>query len=160
MNRKIIGVTVGTTLPKPDFAQTDATKGDYIKNKPDFATLKGEVESLSKLVGDTSIYTQVSTYIEESGNKIYKQNDEPIDAPDGTLWVDLDAEGAEGSASGGFIEGAVLYTEQYLTEAQKAQARQNIGAAAIGGFSWSEEDLDEIVDAVIARFTNVSEVGA
>ena len=34
MSRKIIGVTVGTTLPKPNFKQTDPTKGDYIKNKP------------------------------------------------------------------------------------------------------------------------------
>ena len=38
MSRKVIGVTVGTTLPKPDFAQNDPTKGDYIKNKPEIAT--------------------------------------------------------------------------------------------------------------------------
>lgn len=31
---KIIGITVGTTLPKPNFNQTDPTKGDYIRNKP------------------------------------------------------------------------------------------------------------------------------
>lgn len=30
---KIIGYTVGTTLPKPSLAQTDPTKGDYIKDK-------------------------------------------------------------------------------------------------------------------------------
>lgn len=34
MSRKIIGVTVGTQLPKPNFKQTDPTKGDYIRNKP------------------------------------------------------------------------------------------------------------------------------
>ena len=28
---KIIGVTVGTTMPKPNYEQTDASKGDYIK---------------------------------------------------------------------------------------------------------------------------------
>ena len=27
---KIIGVTVGTTVPKPNYEQTDPTKGDYI----------------------------------------------------------------------------------------------------------------------------------
>lgn len=27
------------------------------------------------------------------GEKIYKQNEEPVDAPDGTLWIDLDATG-------------------------------------------------------------------
>ena len=31
---------------------------------------------------------------------------------------------------GGSAEGAVLYTEQTLTEEQKAQARENIGAVA------------------------------
>lgn len=150
MNRKIIGVTVGTTLPKPDFLQEDPTKGNYIKNKPDFATLKDEVESLSNLVGDTSVSLQISQYIEDSGNKIYKQNDEPIDAPDGTLWVDLDAEGMEGSVSGGSIEGAVLYTEQYLTESQKAQARHNIGAAAVGegGDSNSGSNVDQYFETV------------
>ena len=43
---KIIGVTVGTTLPKPNFKQTDPTKGDYIKNKPDFDGLKSKVEQI------------------------------------------------------------------------------------------------------------------
>ena len=33
MSKKIIGYTVGTTLPKPSFAQTDPKKGDYIKDK-------------------------------------------------------------------------------------------------------------------------------
>lgn len=31
---KIIGITVGTQLPKPNFKQTDPTKGDFIRNKP------------------------------------------------------------------------------------------------------------------------------
>lgn len=30
---KVIGYTVGTTLPKPSMAQTDPKKGDYIKDK-------------------------------------------------------------------------------------------------------------------------------
>lgn len=37
---KIYSIPVGTTLPKPDFSQTDPSKGDYIKNKPD--VLQGE----------------------------------------------------------------------------------------------------------------------
>lgn len=32
---KIKGNTVGTTMPRPDWNQTDPTKADYIKNKPD-----------------------------------------------------------------------------------------------------------------------------
>lgn len=33
MSRKIIGVTVGSPLPKPDLRQTDPAKGDYVKGK-------------------------------------------------------------------------------------------------------------------------------
>lgn len=38
MSRKIIGVTVGTTLPKPNFDQTDPSKGDYIRGDRAFIT--------------------------------------------------------------------------------------------------------------------------
>lgn len=31
---KIYGTTVGTTLPKPSWAQSNPKKGDYIKDKP------------------------------------------------------------------------------------------------------------------------------
>lgn len=60
MSRKIIGVTVGTTLPKPNFEQTDPTKGDYIRNKPDFEGLQNEVSAVSALVGDKSVAEQIS----------------------------------------------------------------------------------------------------
>lgn len=93
MSRKIIGVTVGTTLPKPNFKQTDPTKGDYIKNKPDFDGLKDRVDTVSGLVGDIPVSEQISNALSDysSGTEIYSQNDEPVDAPDGSLWVDLDA---------------------------------------------------------------------
>lgn len=65
MSRKIIGVTVGTTLPKPDFKQHDPHKGDYIKNKPDFDGLKSDVENVSALVGDTSVATQISNAVSQ-----------------------------------------------------------------------------------------------
>lgn len=66
MSRKIIGVTVGTTLPKPNFKQTDPTKGDYIKNKPDFEGLKTNVEELKTLVGDIAVSEQIDTAIQKS----------------------------------------------------------------------------------------------
>ena len=59
MSKKIIGVTVGTTLPKPNFKQTDPTKGDYIKNKPDFEGLKSKVDEINDLVGDTQVSQQI-----------------------------------------------------------------------------------------------------
>lgn len=66
MSRKIIGITVGTTLPKPNFKQTDPTKGDYIKNKPDFEGLKNDVEDIKVLVGDTPVTEQINSAIYES----------------------------------------------------------------------------------------------
>lgn len=63
MSRKIIGVTVGTQLPKPNFKQTDPTKGDYIKNKPDFEGLKSQVNTVSDLVGDKKVSVQISEAI-------------------------------------------------------------------------------------------------
>lgn len=65
MSRKIIGVTVGTTLPKPNFKQTDPTKGDYIKNKPDFDGLKTKVDDVKELVGDTHVSEQINTAVSQ-----------------------------------------------------------------------------------------------
>ena len=65
MSKKIIGVTVGTTLPKPDFKQSDPTKGDYIKNKPDFKGMSTEIQSLQQLVGDTTVSEQISEAVEQ-----------------------------------------------------------------------------------------------
>lgn len=36
---KIIGVTVGTTTPRPNWSQTNTRKSDFIKNKPDVNAL-------------------------------------------------------------------------------------------------------------------------
>ena len=63
MSRKIIGVTVGTTLPKPDFNQTDEKMGDFIKNKPDFQGLQTEVSQVHSLIGDTGVSEQISTAV-------------------------------------------------------------------------------------------------
>lgn len=46
---KIIGNPTVTPPPKPDWNQTDSTKGDYIKNKPNIdekiETAIGDIES-------------------------------------------------------------------------------------------------------------------
>ena len=76
MSRKIIGVTVGTTLPKPNFKQTDPTKGDYIKNKPDFDGLKNEV---SVIKGDLAQAKQEAiTYTDKQIESalIYAKNED------------------------------------------------------------------------------------
>lgn len=38
----IRGNTVGTTVPKPDYAQRDESKSDFIRNKPDAAIQKAQ----------------------------------------------------------------------------------------------------------------------
>ena len=42
---KIIGNTTATPNPRPDWAQTDETKADYIKNKPDIGALQAAINS-------------------------------------------------------------------------------------------------------------------
>lgn len=48
---KIRGNTVGTSMPRPDWNQTDPTKADYIKNKPDISGGSGG----GGTVGDSDI---------------------------------------------------------------------------------------------------------
>ena len=36
MSKKIIGVTVGSPLPKSNLMQTDPSKGDYVKGRDEF----------------------------------------------------------------------------------------------------------------------------
>ena len=62
---KIVGYTVCTSLPKPDFNQTDPKKGDYIKNKPDIDGLQTTIDSVSDLVGDKKVSEQIGTAIGE-----------------------------------------------------------------------------------------------
>lgn len=98
MSRKIIGVTVGTQLPKPNFKQNDPTKGDYIKNKPDFEGLKSRVDTIDDFVGGSSVSNQISSAISSLTSDdvdIYVQNDEPVDAPNGAVWIDTDDSGED-----------------------------------------------------------------
>lgn len=49
---KIRGNTVGTTMPRPDWNQTDPTKADYILNKPDLSNAGGlTAEQIAALDG-------------------------------------------------------------------------------------------------------------
>lgn len=121
---KIIGVTVGTRLPKPNFKQTDPTKGDYIKNKPDFEGLKNEVLAIGELVGDTKVSEQIANMSSELENKIYKQNEEPLEAEEGALWIDLDEEGVSGGVSSG---GGSVNIDTTLTKSGQAADAKVVG---------------------------------
>ena len=46
---KIIGNTTATPVPRSDWAQTDKAKADFIRNKPDLASLEENVEKKSQV---------------------------------------------------------------------------------------------------------------
>lgn len=45
MSKKIIGVTVGSPLPKPNLKQTDPRKGDFVKGKDIIPTKVSQLEN-------------------------------------------------------------------------------------------------------------------
>lgn len=53
---KIIGNTTATPNPRPDWAQTDSTKADYIKNKP---TILTEEEIAQLIVASAKVPTNI-----------------------------------------------------------------------------------------------------
>lgn len=80
----------------------------------------------------------------------YVQNEEPVDVPDGTLWIDLDAKEIAGSGSSiilndyatkEYVENLISeimtsfvrydISQYELTDEQRAQARENIGAVTL-----------------------------
>ena len=60
---KIIGNTMMTPVPRSDWNQTDATKVDYIKNKPEFGVLATQDE-----VGKDFLTTDVQTSLDKADN--------------------------------------------------------------------------------------------
>jgi hypothetical protein len=72
---------------------------------------------------------------------IHIGENEPTD--DSEVWIDTDEELVPGGG-GGSAEGAVLYTEQTLSEEQQLQARENIGAI-------SNKNLSDAVDIALTR---------
>lgn len=88
-----------------DFTETDPTVPAWAKeqNKPSYtATEVGAdptgtaIETVSSHNSDPEAHEEIRNLI---GEKVYSQNDEPVDAEDGSLWVDMDAVGSVGSGS-------------------------------------------------------------
>lgn len=63
---KIIGVTVGTALPKPNFDQTDPKKGDYIKGDRSFLNAIKTINSVAP-DGDGDIVLALDTTMTQAG---------------------------------------------------------------------------------------------
>lgn len=84
-------------------------------------------------------------------NKIYlvkREGSDPV-VYDASMWID-GAWASFGGSGGGEVTGAVRYDEaQVLEDAQKTQARENIGAA-------SQKDVDDINQILFTQYTALS----
>lgn len=154
---KIIGVTVGTTLPKPNFKQTDPTKGDYIRNKPDFEGLERNVSDLTDLVGPEKVSVQIENALVDI-NKIYSQNDEPVDAPEGSLWVDTDEESS-------FSEFEPIDLDATLTQEGQAADAKAVGDALaqkqpIGDYALKSELPTDYLTEIPEEYVTETELNA
>lgn len=86
---KIIGNTVGTPLPKPDFKQTDPSKGDYIKNKPEIVNpLVGQVLAIKAMDSDGHV-TEFESVEAGAGGSVVAGETLPV----GSI-IEWDGEGA------------------------------------------------------------------
>lgn len=146
MSRKIIGVTVGTTLPKPNFKQTDPTKGDYIKNKPDFAGLENRVDTVSGLVGDEAVSEQINKAI---ANKSDVGHDHDSD---------YDVKGAADTA----LASAKTYADSAATNV-KNDLLNGAGAAydtlkELGDLIDDNQDAIEALETVAASKANAADL--
>lgn len=112
---KIRGHTVGTTMPRADYAQTDPKKADYIKNKPDLAAFKTEIMVEVGKKASTASYVGTLTAAGWSDAAPYSQT---ITVP-GLLatdnpFVDIDlSDTADGTS---IIEGWILVGRVTVTE--------------------------------------------
>lgn len=79
---------------------------------------------------------------------IYAQNDEPVDAPDGTLWVDMDDDGGyiEGSTGGSSGSSVSINLDTTLSKSGFAADAKAVGDALDGKLN--ESDLPEITEAL------------
>lgn len=103
---KIIGGTASTTMPVPDWEQTNPRRADYIKNKPDVAgALKGSVQGGAVSMADVSPVAHELSVKVSSKNLLaqpYKHSTRRalgvnwVLNEDGTINATTDANGATG----------------------------------------------------------------
>lgn len=91
MSKKIIGVTVGSPLPKPNLKQTDPSKGDYVKGKDIIPT------KLSQLENDSGFVTA------DEAPKAFYVN---ITTDDGENWV---ADKTYPEVYDAYMDGGIVY---------------------------------------------------
>lgn len=71
---KIIGNTIATSVPVPDWHQTDENKADYIKNKPDIDGINNKIITLESQVADI-LYEPISIISFKHNNSTLERGD-------------------------------------------------------------------------------------
>ena len=109
------------------------------------------------------------------GNKIYTQNDEPVDAVDGSLWIDLDESiGGSSGKSGGYYIPSILQVDENTIEISftatedgmvaipsmtiEIPSGQNGDTPQKGVDYWTDADKTEIIESVLSMLPNGDEV--
>lgn len=99
------------TIPTiPDSLPADGGNADTVdgKHADDFALSEHDhdgvyvpVDTFNDLVGNTKVEDQIKNQLKDIQieKEIYIQNDEPADAADGTVWIDIDANSSSTSGS-------------------------------------------------------------
>lgn len=135
--------------------------GDGVTNVNDLPFI---TDKLHELVGDVPVSEQIAAAIQD---EVYVQEEEPLDAPDGSLWVDLDEEiedtsieidaslSIEGAAADAKVVGdrlALIEEEidkpQIAIDATLSQAGAAADAKAVGDALSTKQPLGNYVKAV------------
>lgn len=69
----------------------------------------------------------------DENNRIFVQNEEPIDAEDGALWVDMDVEGTISGGNSSNDGYTPVKGIDYWTEEDKAEIKSYVDDAILGG---------------------------
>jgi hypothetical protein len=69
----IQGNTVGTSMPRPDWNQTDPRKADYIKNKPNLQDMMGAVKTVNGFYPDENGNVNTATLTDEQVSTAVKE---------------------------------------------------------------------------------------
>lgn len=103
-------------------------------------------DDFEALVGDTSVSEQIVSILQEKAD-VYMQNDEPEDAVDGDLWIDLDDEGIS------FVDDTLSLSGYAADAAVVGSAISDIENKSIGlGLHEYESQSDVNANAILADY--------
>lgn len=108
---KVIGNTVGTSVPRSDWAETNPRKASFIKNKPEVLNGKDGVDGKDGTDGQDGVSPVVSVSTITGGHRITitdKNGTKTVDVMDGTDGSD-GSDGRDGTSCTHRWSGTTLY---------------------------------------------------